>query len=399
MLIHELMTVAAHNASPDAFIHTDGRRLSFAEFAAHCHRLGQALLGVAPAGSRVAVFSANRLEFLAAYIGIPGAGMVMTPLNTRLGPRELAHILDDAQPAVLMIEASLLPVMAPLLVGRMNPPRLVLLGVQGASLPTLPTFPDLPADALVYEDWLEAAVERDLPLLTEADPAWLFYTSGTTGVAKGALLSHRNVIASATNSLCAFEFSRTETALFFFPMFHIAGYILLTHLLRGDTVVLMRSFEVAAYLEAVQRHRITCHAIAPTMLAMVLDHPRVDDYDTSSLQFMMYGASAMPAQVIQAAMARWPDVGFGTSFGMTELAGNVLYLGRREHFLGLNEDPDILAACGTPTPLARVRLVDDRGQDVVPGAAGNWQCGEIRSSWVTGATMQPLPRPSWTAGS
>jgi acyl-CoA synthetase (AMP-forming)/AMP-acid ligase II len=228
----------------------------------------------------------------------------------------------------------------------------------------------LPAHALVYEEWLEAAVSQDLPSSSETDPAWLFYTSGTTGMAKGALLSHRNVIASATNSLCAFEFSRHEVALFFFPMFHIAGYILLTHMLRGDSVVVMRSFEVKAYLDAVQQHRITCHAIAPTMLAMVLDHPCVDDYDTSSLRFMMYGASAMPAQVIRAAMARWPNVGFGTSFGMTELAGNVLYLGRNDHLLGQGEEPDILAACGTPIPLARVRLVDDLGQDVIAGEAG-----------------------------
>ena len=366
MLLHELPAIAAHNARPDAAIHFDDQRQSYAEFAAHCGRLARALAAQAPRGARVAVLSANRPEFLAAYFAIPSAGQIMVPVNTRLGPRELAHLLADAEPALLLVEPALLPLIAPVLAAHPQPVQLVVFGDTPGETPAA-----LPDGALAYEAWLRAAPDQPLPTdLRDDEPAWLLYTSGTTGRAKGALLSHRNILASVLNTLCAFEMGREEVALFLFPMFHIAGYALLTYLLRGYPVVLMRGFEVEAYLAAVQRHRITVHAIAPTMLAMVLAHPKLDTYDTASLRQMTYGASAMPAEVIRAAMARWPGVGFGTGFGMTELAGNVLYLPREQHLRGLAGDAEALAACGLPMPLVRVRLVDEAGRDVAPGASG-----------------------------
>jgi len=366
MLLHELPEIAAHNAGHAAAIHFDAQRQSYPEFAAHCRRLAHALAGQAPRGARVALLSANRPEFLAAYFAIPGAGQIMVPVNTRLGPRELAHILADAEPALLLVEPTLLPLILPVLAAHPQPVQLVVFGDVPGAAPSAP-----PPGALAYDAWLADAPAHPLPSdARDDDPAWLLYTSGTTGRAKGALLSHRNVLASVSNTLCAFDYGRHEVALFLFPMFHIAGYALLGYLLRGDDIVLMRGFEVEAYLAAVQRHRVTCHAIAPTMLAMLLEHPALDHHDTRSLRTMVYGASAMPAEVIRAAMARWPDVGFGTGFGMTELAGNVLYLDRDQHLRGLAGEPAVLAACGLPMPLARVRLLDDDGHDVAPGDSG-----------------------------
>ena len=395
MLLNDLPALAAHNVAhgvaPDAAIHFEGRSIGYADFARHCERLSQALAASLPRGARVAVLSANRIEFLAAYFAVPGAGMVMVPINTRLGPREVGQLLDDAEPALLLAEGAWLPLVTPWQAAHPGALPTVLLG-------------DLPADgvadgAVAYDAWLAAAPEgMPLPRPHDDDPAWLLYTSGTTGRAKGALLSHRSLVAGALNTLVAFDLGRHEVALFLFPMFHIAGYTLLAYLLRGYPIVLMRGFEVEAYLAAVQRHRISHHSIAPTMLAMVLDHPRIADYDTSSLRFIAYGASAMPAEVIRAAMARWPGVGFGTSFGMTELAGNVLYLGRDEHLRALNHQPALLAACGWPMPLARVRLVDDDGRDVADGQAGELAvAGDqvFTGYWRNDAANQAAFRDGW----
>ena len=362
MLVSDIPAYAAHNAAhgaaPDAAIHFEGSATSYALFNADCQRLARALVGEAAPGARVAVMSSNRPEFLAAYFAIPAAGLVMVPINTRLGPREIAHILDDAEPVLILVEPAWLGLVEQLQASRPQALKLVVLG-------------EAPAGALAYRDWLAAApAHAALPSAADDDPAWLLYTSGTTGRAKGALLSHRSLMAGAINTMCAFDLGRQEVALFLFPMFHIAGYSLLAYLLNSYPIVLMRGFETEAYLSAVQRYRITHHSIAPTMLAMVLEHPRVDDFDTSSLRFIAYGASAMPAEVIRAAMARWPGVGFGTGFGMTELAGNVLYLSRDEHLRALQHQPGVLAACGTPMPLAQVRLVDDEGLDVADGQAG-----------------------------
>ncbi|MBL8348812.1 MAG: AMP-binding protein [Burkholderiaceae bacterium] len=390
MLVHDIPTLAAHNAAqgvaPDAAIHFEGDSIGYADFAHHCQRLSQALAAAAPHGARIAVLSANRIEFLAAYFAIPAAGQVMVPINTRLGPREVAHILDDAEPALLLVEAAWLPLLAPWQADHPDALPIVVLGEPPAGLPG-------------YDAWLAAAPAAALPqLASDDDPAWLLYTSGTTGRAKGALLSHRNLVTAMLNTLVAFDLGRREVALFMFPMFHIAGYALLGYLLRGYPVVLMRGFEVEGYLAAVQRHRITHHAIAPTMLAMVLEHPRIDAYDTASLRSIAYGASAMPAEVIRAAMARWPGVGFGTTFGMTELAGNVLYLGRDEHQRALDHEPSVLAACGLPMPLARVRIVDDDGRDLPDGQAGELAVrGDqvFTGYWRNDAANQASFRDGW----
>lgn len=358
MLLHEVPDFAAHNARPGAALHFEGRRRSWADFAADCRALAQALAATAGPGAHVAVLSGNRPEFLARCFAVPAARQLMVPLNTRLGPRELAQQLEDAEPALLFTEQDFLPLLQPLLQEAE--------AARGQRVSVIVFGP-------AWDDWVAAAAALPAPPLPPAhddDPAWLLFTSGTTGRAKAALITLRNLIAAACNTLAAFDHHPDEVALYLFPMFHIAAYALIVYLLRGWTVVLMRGFEVHAYLEAVQRHRVTMHAIAPTMLAMVLDHPELDRHDTSSLRLMVYGASAMPAEIIRRAMARWPGVGFGTAFGMTELAGNVLHLNAAAHRRALADAPQLLASCGSAMPLARVRIVDDEGRDVPEGQPG-----------------------------
>jgi acyl-CoA synthetase (AMP-forming)/AMP-acid ligase II len=284
--------------------------------------------------------------------------MIMLPLNFRLGPRDLGHILRDAEPAMIMAEPAFLPLIEQLRGELTHDVGVIVFGAA-------------PGDELDYEALLGRGHSGDMPPRpAEDEPAWLLYTSGTTGRAKGALLTHRNIMAAVLNMLCGSDLGRDEVALFMFPMFHVAGYVLPGYLLRGYTIVLMRGFEVEAYLANVEKYAVTQHAIAPTMLAMVLDDPRTGRYDTSSLRNIAYGASAMAPEILRAAMARWPNVGFRTAYGMTELSGNVTYLTREDHEHALAHDPSVLASCGMPNPLSNFRIVDAEGRDVVPGQAG-----------------------------
>ena len=358
MLVSDVPSLAAHNAPADRSIHFEGHATTYKEFADRCRKLSRALQGLAPRGARIAVLSGNRPEFMECYFGVPGAGMIMLPLNFRLGLRDLGHILRDAEPAVVVVEPGYLPLIEQL---RGDLPANVTLVVIGAA----------PEGKLDYEALLDHGQTGDVSQRPgEDEPAWLLYTSGTTGRAKGALLTHRNIMAAVLNMLCGSDLGRDEVSLFMFPMFHIAGYVLPGYLLRGYTIVLMRGFEVGSYLANVEKCAITQHAIAPTMLAMVLDDPRTGRFDTSSLRNISYGASAMAPEILRAAMARWPNVGFRTAFGMTELAGNVTYLTREDHEHALAHDQSVLASCGKPNPLSKVRIVDAEGRDVVAGQPG-----------------------------
>jgi acyl-CoA synthetase (AMP-forming)/AMP-acid ligase II len=164
--------------------------------------------------------------------------------------------------------------------------------------------------------------------------------------------------------------------MFTFPQFHVAGYVMPLYHLRGYPVVLMRNFDPATLLAAVERHGCTNTAMAPTMVAMLLEDPNTDRYDLSSLRRLGYGASAMPAEVLRLARARWPNIGFSTGFGMTELSGNVMSLSKADHDRAAEAGLPILGSVGRQMPLARVRVVDDAGVDCPPG-----QPGEI---WVKG---------------
>ena len=358
MLVSDVPSLAAHNAPADRSIHFEGHATSYRTFANHCRQLSRALMALAPRGARIAVLSGNRPEFMECYFGVPGAGMIMLPLNFRLGLRDLGHVLRDAEPGVIMVEPAYLPLIEAL----------------GGDLPadvSIVVFGAAQAGRLTYEALLDRGLAGDMPPRPgEDEPAWLLYTSGTTGRAKGALLTHRNIMAAVLNMLCGSDLGRNEVSLFMFPMFHIAGYVLPGYLLRGYTIVLMRGFDVETYLANVEKYAITQHAIAPTMLAMVLDDPRTISFDTSSLRNISYGASAMAPEILRAAMSRWPNVGFRTAYGMTELAGNVTYLTREDHEYALAHDQSVLASCGMPNPLSNVRIVDTEGRDVVPGQPG-----------------------------
>ncbi len=358
MLVSDIPTIAAHH-KPDALaIRYMDRNYTYADLLERTNRLSNALLTIAEPGDRVAILSENCPEYVECYYGAPGAAMALTFLNYRLAPRELIYIIGNSEPSVLITEPKYLPTVQKIRADIPSVKTVILIDAQAE-------------DCINYDDFIAGAPATPPPVrANETDLCWLLYTSGTTGLPKGAMLSHRNIMSSVTNAMTAWEGFPDDVNLYTFPLFHVAGYVMPMYHLRNQPTVVLRAFDPEALLQNIQEHRITSTSMAPTMLAMLLEDPNTDRYDLSTLRRIGYGASSMPAEVLRKARQKWPQVGFSTGFGMTELSGNVMYMGKTDHIRGAEEGLELLRSVGQQMPLARVRVVDENEQDCPTGAPG-----------------------------
>jgi acyl-CoA synthetase (AMP-forming)/AMP-acid ligase II len=362
MLLGDVVAMGAHKYGDRAALVFEDEEISFAALHSRTKRLANALLGLTAPGERVAILSQNRPEFVDAYFGVPMAGMGLTFLNYRLAPRELSRIIADAGASVLLVEDAYAEVIAAIRDELTSVKTVVVIGgVDPAGV------------ADVHYDELLAAAPDTEPVVDvgEQDLAWLIYTSGTTGMPKGAMLSHRSLLTSITSWMIhSTNEVASDVSLMMFPLCHIAGIGVVSNVLMGVTLVLRRAYEPLDAMTMIDRYAVTATSFAPTMLSMLLQHPRIEDFSLASLRTVAYGGSSMPVETLRRAMARFPGADFVQGFGMTELAGNVLYFDPPSHRLAATERPELLAAAGRTMALSRIRLVDESMQDVPVGEVG-----------------------------
>jgi len=362
MLVSDLVRYAAVAEPDKPALVFDDTVTTFGELHARVNRLANGLLDLARPGDRVAILAENLPEYIDAYYGVPRAGMALTFLNYRLHPREIHAIIDNAGAEVLIVEPQYLD-------------KLEEAGATGGLRQILLTG-DKPAGGgdsrVVLLSDVVGQADPGVPSVEVGDDdlAWLIYTSGTTGLPKGVMLSHRNLISAVANSVMAWERGVDTLTLMPWPLCHVAGYGVLVNHANKRPLVLMRGYEPEAFLSAIQHHRITDCSVAPTMLSMLLRHPRIDEFDVSSVRRIGYGAAAMPIEVLRQGMAKFPNARFFTGFGMTELGGNVLYQSADAHLRALDGHPDLLASVGRAMPLGAVRVVDDQMNDTADDEVG-----------------------------
>jgi acyl-CoA synthetase (AMP-forming)/AMP-acid ligase II len=346
---HAIGDVYAHNATrfadKTAFIMPDGRSRSFDPLYRRVLRLNHALQarGLKP-GDRVGILSRNRIEYVEAY-GVSASGLIALPLNWRLSPRELQIVLDNAQPAALIADASFAPVVAEM--RDALPFVRHFIGFDGAS--------DGFAD---YEALLEDA--DDTPIGAEVSPeetACLLYTSGTTGIPKGAELIHRNLLLNSGRAIEEmFGLTEIDVTLAPMPFFHVGGmwYHLFPSFAAGCTTIIMPQFDPQQVLSLMAQHRVTNTHLVPTMIHTLMERPDIGDYDLSALRMMFYAASSMPTETLKRATATF-DCDFAQGYGSTE-AGMVTCLTPDDHRKARAGREDLLLACGRPLSNVVVRI-------------------------------------------
>ena len=358
MLLSDIVRLNGRKMPTRTAIVTGDREVTFGELRDGAWRVSNAMRQLAKTGDRIGILAENLPEYVECYYGVPGAGMALTFLNYRLHPKEWTWILNNAEASVLLVQAKFLEQIEPFLGEIPTLQHVIVIGGDGAD--GRPTYADVIGSASADEP------PQDVD---EDSTAWLLYTSGTTGFPKGAMLTHRNLTVAALNSVIEYEPQPDERNLVAFPLCHVSGYTVpLTHI-RGGRIVLTPLFEPELWMQLVDRHQITGTAMAPTMLNMVLMHPKLNEYSLATLRGIGYGAAAMPVEVLRAAINRFGPIVY-SGFGMTELGGNVLTFPKSAHVRAINGEEHLLSSCGTPMCLADVKVVDEKMVECPPGVVG-----------------------------
>lgn len=299
-------------------------------------------------GERVAILALNSPEYLDAFFACALLGAILVPLNWRLTVRELTIILNDCEPKLLLHDLSHTE-----RAGEVVDALRDTLG----ELP-LHSFDDFPgANAAL------AALAQPFATEDGEEPAVILYTSGTTGVPKGAMLSHRMITWNAINTQISWGLRETDITPTFAPFFHAGGLNVLTtplyHL--GGTVVLLRNSDPQAVLGAIEREHCTIVFAVPTVFQSMMEHPAFASSDLSSVRFFVTGGSSCPIPVIQGYAARGLE--FRQGYGLTEVGVNCFSLAPED---ALRKAGSV----GRPIFHSRARIVDSEERDVLPGEVG-----------------------------
>lgn len=373
MLLHQVIEFAA-GTSPDvdALVFGD-RRWTFVELERDVARMGTTLAHAVARDERIAWFSDNCPELAMALYAVPRAGALLVLGNVRHTPDEQSAMLISSSASVVVGSAAQLTRLVPR-AGELREVRrwYCLDGVDDPEAVDAPTAGGiaLPPGTRDAAELFERDPEPPRSGLDDDTHVWLIHTSGTTGRAKGALLTHRSIVAASTNTALARPIADDDVYLFPFPLFHVAAYNLVVHHLGRRPVVLLPRFDADEVLAAIRDEGVTTVSLAPTMLAMLLEHPERSVEDLSTLRRIGYGASAMPLDLLRRTLAELPDVGLAQGYGMTELSGNAVFLGPEEHRRAGGAEPWLLRAAGRPAPLVQIRVADDDGAEVAAGQPG-----------------------------
>lgn len=337
---------------PDRYALTCGAvSLTYAQWSARVRRLAQALfdLGVRQM-DRIAIFQKTSDATPTAYMACQLLGAIAVPMNFRLSANEAAFILRDAGARALIYDDSMSEVV----------------GKTEQSVPDLRAYicvggpAQIPAHHHSFEALIEHAepLNAPLPHVKPDDVSALVYTSGTTGRPKGAIHTHGNDVAIATNCVMEYSLTSTDAALHIAPLYHVGGMqaYFVPHMMVGAHNVILPRYEPLATLQAIAHHGVTTLFAVPTQIQDMLFHPDFASIETGSLRMITTGGAAIPAKTMQRVIEEFcPNIFNG--YGMTE-ASLTLLLHPRDALT-------YLGSCGKPTLISTCRVIRNDPEHLV----------------------------------
>ncbi len=354
----------------NALLHSDDeafvcgpKRITFAQFNLRVNSLIHALcsLGVKK-GDVIGILSWNCLEYVDVYGATMKGGFIASPFNPRLHSEEIEYLINYSEANTIFIGPELKKTVKSL----------------RSRLPKVKHYISLGGSDhdMVSHDALLAKHPSDEPdvNVNKDDPLLILYTSGTTGVPRGALYTHRRKLDNTRIKALEMGTKPGDRHIMVLPFFHIGGdsHVWPFFIVGGCNVIMpQKSFDPAAVLEAIQNEKATDIQIVPTQLNAMMSHKNFKEYDLSSLNRVYYAASPMPVELLRKGLEKFGLI-FSQGYGQTESGPQISSLPRKAHQVLDRplEEQKILSSCGQPSLGVHVRVVDEMNNDVEPGTVG-----------------------------
>ncbi|MGI9625066.1 MAG: acyl-CoA synthetase [Acidimicrobiales bacterium] len=332
----------------------EDRSLSWAELDDRTSRLaaGLAASGIGR-GDRVGILSNNCVEYVELAIAGYKLGSILVPLNVRLTPPELRYIINNVECCAIVADPDLETVARETIEGLKQPPTRIGFGDGFGT-----SFDELRSHGAV-----DPAVD-----VAGDEVAYILFTSGTTGLPKGAMLTHGNVMAMAYNRILADDLTSASRVYLPFPLSFTGGLVSMwaPTYLGGATLVLDPVVDAARALEIIERHAITNFSAVPVIWEMLIQHPNFESHDLSSLTVIGSGGAAVPGALLEALQAAGLPMSQG--YGLTEGAG-------MNTWLNAADAQRKLGSCGQPMMHTRVRTVEPDNPQLIDVKSG--EIGEL----------------------
>jgi acyl-CoA synthetase (AMP-forming)/AMP-acid ligase II len=344
-----------------------GQTRTFAEMQDRVNRLANALQGMGVGkGDKVSVMALNSMEYVEVYYAGAKLGAVFVPLNYRAKHEELWYMCNNSETKVLFVGERYFDLLEKIKADLETVQHIVCIDGRPEGMPN-------------YEDLLARHEPEEIFTdVDDSDPTIVIYTSGTTALPKGVVLTYLGMSVYVTNTVAPADpgAEEVDVLLVSVPFYHVAGATtMLSSVWGGRKMVVLPQFDPGAWLSAVQEHRVTHSFVVPTMLKRIMDHADFGKTDLSSLKLVAYGAAPMPYEVVTRAVQVF-SCGLMNAYGQTESTSSLTFLGPDDHIVPESPAEDRerkmqrLRSVGRPMEDIAVMIMNPEGEILPPGQEG-----------------------------
>jgi long-chain acyl-CoA synthetase len=392
MVIGDIVRRNARRFPDKVAIVFEENRLTWREVNERVNRFSHSLLKLGlKKGERVVIFSKNSHQFIEILFALAKTGLIGITPNYRLSEKELTYIINDSEASAAIVSDECIGSIKENL-SKIQSVR-YLIGIGNNHL--------LPLD---FEEMVKDGIETE-PAVTvnENDIRLLMYTSGTTGVPKGAVWRHKEFFDSCWYFIIAAHIEVDDTNLNVLPLCLAGGsQTSMTFAMRGCTNVILKEFDPRQIFETVEKEHITITTLVPTMIINLISHPDVNSYNLSTLKKINYGSAPISIEVLKQALEKF-RCNFIQTYGATETGVFCSYLLFEDHILNGSElKTQRLASVGREAMWAEILIVDEAGNEVPVGEVGEILIkgdGVIKEYWKSPEkTKESIRNGGWYSG-